>query len=368
MHSPDAAFSPTCTLSVVIPCFNEEKTLKKCVERVLTLADHDENLRLEIVIIDDCSTDRSLEIARELASCHGGIRVVRHARNQGKGAALRTGFREATGDFVAVQDADLEYNPLELRTLIEPLQSGHADVVIGSRFKGAGPHRVLYFWHYLGNAFLTLLSNMFTDLNLTDMESCYKVFRRHVIQGIEIQENRFGFEPEIVAKVAHRRLRIYEMAISYEGRTYEEGKKIGWKDGVRALYCIFRYNSYHLPLPVQFLAYVAICCAAAILNLISFLALFASGFSLTASTVVAFMLAAAVNYFLCIALLFRHKARWNAAAEVFMYLVVVVAVGAFDLGTTSALSFMGMPPWLAKSVASILGLVFNFLGRRYVVF
>lgn len=368
MHSPDAASSPKYTLSVVIPCFNEEHTLKKCVERVVTLADHDENLRLEIVIVDDCSTDRSLEIARELESCHGGIRVAQHARNQGKGAALRTGFREVTGDFVAVQDADLEYNPLELRALIEPLRSGRADVVIGSRFKGAGPHRVLYFWHYLGNALLTLLSNMFTDLNLTDMESCYKVFRRHVIQDIQIQENRFGFEPEIVAKVAHRRLRIYEMAISYEGRTYEEGKKITWKDGVRALYCIFRYNSYHLPLPVQFLAYVAIGCAAAILNLISFLALFAFGFSLTASTVVAFVLAAAANYFLCIALLFRHTARWNSAVEVFMYLFVVVAVGAFDLGTTTALSFMGMTPWLAKSVASILGLVFNFLGRRYVVF
>lgn len=368
MHSSEAESPPACTLSVVIPCFNEEPTLKKCVERVLALTDHDETLRLEIVIVDDCSTDRSLEIARELESCHRDIRVVQHARNQGKGAALQTGFREVTGDFVAVQDADLEYNPLDLRTLIAPLRSGQADVVFGSRFKGAGPHRVLYFWHYLGNAFLTLLSNMFTDLNLTDMETCYKVFRRDVIQGIQIQEKRFGFEPEIVAKVAHRRLRIYEIAISYEGRTYEEGKKITWKDGARALYCIFRYNSYHLPLPVQFLAYVAIGCAAAILNLISFLVLFAFGLSLTAATVVSFVLAAAANYFLCIALLFRHKARWNSTAEVFVYVFVVMAVGALDLGTTRALYFMGMAPWLAKSFASILGLVFNFLGRRYVVF
>ena len=273
----------------------------------------------------------------------------------------------AAGDVVVVQDADLEYDPADLPALVAPITSGRADAVYGSRFQG-GPHRVLYFWHYLGNAFLTLLSNMFTDLNLTDMESCYKVFRRHVIQDMQIQENRFGFEPEIVAKVAHRRLRIYEMAISYEGRTYEEGKKINWKDGVRALYCIFRYNSYHLPLPVQFLAYVAIGCAAAILNLISFLALFAFGFSLTASTVVAFMLAAAANYFLCIALLFRHKARWNSATEVFMYVLVVIAVGAFDLGSTRALYAMGMAPWLAKSFASLLGLVFNFLGRKYVVF
>jgi glycosyltransferase involved in cell wall biosynthesis len=352
----------------VIPCFNEQHTLKECVERVLALENHDEGLRLEVVIVDDCSTDRSLEIAGSLASAHPAIRVLQHRYNQGKGAALRTGFQQASGDFVAVQDADLEYDPQDLRKLIQPLRAGRADVVIGSRFKGGGPHRVLYFWHYLGNAFLTLLSNMFTDLNLTDMESCYKVFRREVIQGIQIQENRFGFEPEIVAKVAHSRLRIYEMAISYEGRTYEEGKKITWKDGLRALYCILRYNSFHLPLPVQFLAYLAIGCAAAIANLISFLVLLATGLSLTFSTLAAFALAAAANYFLCIALLFQHKARWNSTAEVLAYVLVVVAVGAFDLATTSALYAVGVAPWLAKSVASILGLVFNFLGRRYVVF
>jgi dolichol-phosphate mannosyltransferase len=368
MRSLEAESPPPITLSVVIPCFNEEDTLKKCVERVVALTDHDEGLRLEIVIVDDCSNDRSLAIAQELASLHPTIRVLHHPRNQGKGAALRSGFRQVSGDFVAVQDADLEYNPRDLRELIQPLRDGRADVVIGSRFKGAGPHRVLYFWHYLGNAFLTLLSNMFTDLNLTDMESCYKVFRREVIQRMEIEEDRFGFEPEIVAKVAHKRLRIYEMAISYEGRTYEEGKKITWKDGVRALYCIFRYNSFHLPLPVQFLAYLAIGCAAAVVNLIGFVALLAFGLSLTVSTVISFVLAAAANYFLCIALLFRHKARWNSAAEVFMYLLVVVAVGAFDLGSTRALYAMGMAPWLAKSLASILGLSFNFLGRRYVVF
>jgi putative flippase GtrA len=257
---------------------------------------------------------------------------------------------------------------LELRGLIQPLQDGRADVVIGSRFKGAGPHRVLYFWHSLGNAFLTLLSNMFTDLNLTDMESCYKVFRREIIQGIQIEENRFGFEPEVVAKVAHKRLRIYEMAISYEGRTYEEGKKITWTDGVRALYCIFRYNSDHLPLPIQFLAYLAIGCAAAVVNLASFLALLAFGVSLTVSIVVSFVVAAAANYFLCIALLFRHKARWNSTSEVVMYVIVVTPVGLLDLGTTHAFYAMGAVPWFAKSLASFVGLLFNFLGRRYVVF
>ena len=236
---------PPVKLSVVVPCFNEELTLKRCVERVLALRDDD--LELEVVIVDDCSRDRSADIARDLAAGHREVRLLRHPRNQGKGAALRTGFREVTGDFVAVQDADLEYDPRELRALIEPLRDGRADVVIGSRFKGAGPHRVLYFWHSLGNALLTLLSNVFTDLNLSDMESGYKVFRREIIQSIDIEEDRFGFEPEIVAKVAHMRVRVYDMAISYSGRTYEEGKKITWKDGLRALYCIVRYNAFRLP-------------------------------------------------------------------------------------------------------------------------
>jgi putative flippase GtrA len=209
---------------------------------------------------------------------------------------------------------------------------------------------------------------MFTDLNLTDMETCYKVFRREAIRDIRIEENRFGFEPEIVAKVAHKKLRIYEMAISYEGRTYEEGKKITWWDGVRALYCIFRYNSVHLPLPMQFLAYLVIGCAAGLVNLASFLCLLQVGASLTVSTVSSFIIAAAANYCLCIALLFRHKARWNSAAEVFAYILVVTVAGALDLGITSALVAMGTVPWLAKTLASILGLVLNFLGRRYLVF
>lgn len=360
-------YTSPATLSVIVPCFNEERTLQSCIERVLALK-HDSDLSLEIIIVDDCSRDRSLAIARELEVRHPEVRVLQHVRNQGKGAALRTGFREATGEFVAVQDADLEYNPLELRNLVEPLRDGRADVVIGSRFKGSGPHRVLYFWHYVGNAFLTLLSNMFTDLNLTDMESCYKVFRREAIRDIQIEEDRFGFEPEIVAKIAHKKLRIYEMGISYEGRTYEEGKKIGWRDGVRALYCIFRYNSAHLPLPIQFLAYLVIGGTAGLINLAIFLCLLQVGVSLLVSTVSAFVIAAAVNYFLCIALLFRHKARWNTAAEIFAYILIVAAAGALDVGITSALVAMETAPWLAKTLASIIGIVLNFLGRRYLVF
>ncbi|HVN32086.1 MAG TPA: bifunctional glycosyltransferase family 2/GtrA family protein [Thermoanaerobaculaceae bacterium] len=353
-------------LTIVIPCYNEEQTLAECVRRVLAV--QDDALALEVIVVDDCSRDKSLTIAEHLAADHPEVRVLRHRENQGKGAALRTGFREATGDFVAVQDADLEYDPRELPGLLEPLRSDQADVVFGSRFLGGRPHRVLYFWHYLGNAFLTFLSNMFTDLNLTDMEVGYKVFRRDVIQSIPIQENRFGFEPEIVAKVAQRRLRVFEMGISYAGRTYEEGKKIGWRDGVRALYCIFRYNAHQLPLPMQLLIYFFIGGAAALVNLAAFLALLAVGCSFTVSTILAFAVAAATNYFLCIALLFRHRARWNTAAEIVAYLGVVAVAGALDLGMTKALWAMGYPAWLSKATASFVGFVLNFLGRKFLVF
>jgi len=357
---------PPVKLSIVIPCFNEEQTLATCVSRVLEV--QDEALSVEVILVDDCSRDRSLAIAECLAARHAEVHVLSHAKNQGKGAALRTGFREASGDFVAVQDADLEYDPMELRSLLEPLRTGKADVVFGSRFLGGRPHRVLYFWHYLGNAFLTFVSNMFTDLNLTDMEVCYKVFRRDVIQDIQIQEDRFGFEPEIVAKVALRRLRIYEMGISYSGRTYEEGKKIGWRDGVRALYCIFHYNAYHLPVPMQFLIYSFIGGASALVNLAIFLALMAMGLSLTVSAAFAFVVAAATNYFLSVTLLFRRTARWKSVTEIVVYGALVAVAGAVDLGLTRMLYTIGNPAWFAKSVASLLGLVFNFVGRRFWVF
>jgi glycosyltransferase involved in cell wall biosynthesis len=232
------------TLSVVIPCFNEEKTLDAIVARVL---DADRcGLGIEVVIVDDGSADRSVEIVKTLALRHPEIVLIEHGNNRGKGAALRSGFARASGDIVLVQDADLEYSPSDYLKLLKPLLDGRADVVFGSRFKGGDETRVLYFWHSIGNKVLTLASNMFTDLNLTDMETCYKAFRREVIQGITIEENRFGFEPEITAKLAHMRPRIhiYEVGISYSGRTYDEGKKIGWRDGVRAIYCILRYNLF----------------------------------------------------------------------------------------------------------------------------
>ena len=353
-------------LSIVIPCYNEERTLKKCVEKVLEIAD--DQLAIELIIVDDCSQDKSLQIATELEKLHPKITVLRHNRNAGKGAALRTGFKEATGDYIAVQDADLEYDPCDLKKLIGPLVKNQADVVLGSRFLSVGAHRVLYFWHAVGNKFLTFLSNMFTDLNLTDMETCYKVFRREVIQKIEIQESRFGFEPEIVAKVSQMRLRIYEMGISYFGRTYEEGKKIGIKDGFRALYCIFRYNAHKSPLPVQFLLYLVIGGIAGIVNLACFLILYSLYFSIEFATPIAFLVAAFVNYILCIKILFRHTARWNSKTEIAMYLLVVSLAGVFDFIITKSLFISGMGAGISKMIASVSVLIINFYGRRFLVF
>ncbi|MFZ2269546.1 MAG: glycosyltransferase family 2 protein [Azonexus sp.] len=228
-------------LSVVIPCYNEIDTISTIIAAVRNSPYPDK----EIIIVDDCSTDGTTEKLRnEIAGAGQVNQILYHATNQGKGAALRTGIQAATGDIVIIQDADLEYDPNEYSRLVEPILNNKADVVYGSRFAGGDAHRVLYFWHRVGNALLTLLSNMLTNLDLTDMETCYKVFRREIIQGIRIEEDRFGFEPEVTAKLAKLDCRIYEVGISYYGRTYAEGKKIGWRDGVRALYCIIKYNLF----------------------------------------------------------------------------------------------------------------------------
>lgn len=224
-------------LSIVIPCFNERETILSLLEAVRDAPIASK----EIILVDDGSTDGTRELLTSLKS--DDLRVIFHQKNKGKGAALRTGFSAALGDICIVQDADMEYDPQEYPLVIGPILENKADVVFGSRFQGGRPHRVVYFWHRMGNALLTTLSNMLTDLNLSDMETCYKAFRREVIQSIDIKENRFGFEPEITAKVArNKKWRIYEVGISYYGRTYDQGKKIGWKDGVRAIYCILKYN------------------------------------------------------------------------------------------------------------------------------
>jgi len=223
-------------LSVVMPVYNEEATVRQIIEVVLA-----QRPVMQLVVVDDCSRDATWKVLQEFGG-NPRVTLIRHEVNEGKGAALRTGFAQATSPIVLIQDADMEYDPEEYHALLAPILSGRADVVFGSRFQGGGPHRVLYFWHYLGNRFLTLCSNMATNLNLTDMETCYKVFRLEVLQQIRICENRFGFEPEITAKVSRLDVRIYEVPVSYYGRTYAEGKKIGWRDGFRALWCIFKYN------------------------------------------------------------------------------------------------------------------------------
>ncbi len=237
--SPSSAASPR-TLSIVIPVFNERELLPQLLARVEAV-ELPAGLDRQIVIVDDCSTDGTRELLHDMAKQDHRRRILFHEHNQGKGAALRTGFAEATGQIVLVQDADLEYDPRDYTPLLEPILEEKADVVFGSRFIGQ-THRVLYYWHYLGNKFLTTLSNMLTNLNLTDMECCYKVFRREVLARVKVQEPRFGFEPEITAKIARLGVRIYETPVNYAGRTYAEGKKINWKDGLSALRCILRYN------------------------------------------------------------------------------------------------------------------------------
>lgn len=228
-------------LSVVIPAYNELATVENLLARVAG-APIPDDLELEMVVVDDGSSDGTRELLRELeARADPPFELIEHPENRGKGAAVRTGFDAATGDIVLVQDADLEYNPRDYPVLLQPILDDEADVVYGSRFLG-GPHRVLFFWHYLGNQFLTMLSNMFTDLNLSDMETCYKVFRIEVLRGLDLRSDRFGIEPELTAKVAKAKVRIYEVPISYHGRTYAEGKKIGWRDGVSAIWAILRYN------------------------------------------------------------------------------------------------------------------------------
>ena len=354
------------TLSIVIPCYNESRTLSDCVDAVRLIAD--DALNLEIVIVDDASTDDSAAIAASIASADPRVTVCRHPINRGKGAALRTGFEHCTGETVAVQDADLEYDPNDLKRLVVPIIDGRADVVFGSRYLTTNAHRVLHFWHTMGNRALTTFSNMMTDMNLTDMETCYKLFRREIIQSIHLCETRFGFEPEVVAKIADRRLSVYEMGISYDGRTYADGKKIGIRDGIRALYCIVRYNGHRTSLPIQLALYLIVGVVAALVNLALFLSLYRGGASVAFAAGIAFGVAAAVNYLLCVKTIFRRNSRFSTPWELAAFAVVVIVVAVVDVGATVGLIRAGVSAPMAKCVATIVAAVLNFLGRRHLVF
>jgi glycosyltransferase involved in cell wall biosynthesis len=354
-------------LSLIIPCYNEENTLGVCLEKVLRLKEH--GIDLDVLIVDDCSVDSSLRVARNLAAKYPEVTVLRHDHNMGKGAALRTGLLLADGDYVGIQDADNEYNPLDYLTLLKPLEDGRADVVFGSRYLRPDTRRVLYFWHSQMNRILTFCSNMFTDLGITDMETCYKLFRREIIQEIapKLKENRFGFEPEVTALIAETRCRVYECAVSYNPRTYEEGKKIDWKDGFRALYCIMHYGAYRAPLPMQLIIYFFIGLICALAN-ISIFCLFFEKLPLAAATMFSFIFAAALNYFLCILILFRHKGRWSTGGELFAYCAAVGVMGLVDYGCTAGLIALSAGPLWAKTWAAAIGFAGNFFLRKYLVF
>lgn len=356
------------TLSLVIPVYNEEKTLLSCVSACMELENH--GIQLEIIIVDDCSTDKSPRIADEISAAFPNVIVLHQQHNMGKGAALRTGFLHAHGAFIGIQDADTEYTPLDYLELLQPLRDGRADVVFGSRYLRQESRRVLYFWHTWMNRSLTFVSNMFTDLDISDMETCYKLFRRETLQELapQLQENRFGFEPEITCLVARSGCRVYECAIHYQPRSYEEGKKIGWRDGLRALYCILHYGAPYAPLPMQFLLYLFIGATCAICNIILFSGFILTNASVFIAVVSAFLLSAALNYLLCIAILFRHKARWSSVGEIAVYLLGVGIMCLLDYGSTVFLAWLGMSLVWAKAWATLIGFIGNFLLRKYLVF
>ena len=360
-------------LSLIIPCYNEEQTLESCVIRCMKLIEHSniQDFKLELIIVDDGSTDQSFAIATSLQERYPNIiRTLKQEKNQGKGAAVRRGLSIANGDMVGIQDADEEYNPLDYLTLMQPMIDGRADVVYGSRYLKQETRRILYFWHTWMNRALTFTSNMFTNLDITDMETCYKLFSRKAVEIISplLKENQFGFEPEVTALISQHNLRLYECAISYTPRTYEEGKKIGWRDGVHALYAILHYGAHTAPLPMQILLYTFIGFCAALVNIFTFSTFLEMETSIPTATLLAFAIAAVVNYFLCIAILFRHKARWSSRGEIIAYSLTVCIMAIIDIAITSGLAAIGCNVYFSKIIGILVGFAGNFSLRKYFVF
>lgn len=346
-------------LSLVIPCYNEEKTLRSIVEQILHLRDR--GVELELVIVDDRSRDNSLEVARQLSREYSGIKVVHHEKNRGKGAALRTGFLEATGDYVGIQDADMEYDPSDYLTLLRVIREEKADIVYGSRYlqKSSG-RSVLYFWHTLMNQFLTLSSNLFTDLTITDMETCYKLFRRDVIREIapKLQENRFGFEPEVTALAARSHYKFSECAIAYHPRGYEEGKKITWKDGVRALICIVKYGNAPLPTRILFFLLTGLFCL--LVNTMLFPALHYCSVPLPYAVWIAYGISAVIDLILCSIFVYRDpdagagRKKYNSIISLTVLLGLGVADYFITLGLLRHLRGSWILPKLISSLVILL--------------
>jgi dolichol-phosphate mannosyltransferase len=357
------------TLSLIIPCYNEEDTIERCVEQTRKINDG-QDFAIELIVVDDNSTDKSAEKLFEISKKYPELKVFTHEKNRGKGAALRTGFAAATGDYIGIQDADDEYNPMDYLELLKPLLENKADVVYGSRYRKHDTSRVQYFWHTWMNKALTFVSNMFTNLDITDTHTCYKLFKREVIAEIAptLEEERFGFCPEITCKVAQGGYRLYETAISYNPRNYEAGKKIGWKDGIRALYCLFHYGAHTSPLPMQIILYIFIGAVSLIANVTCFGILNYVGFSLSISIISALIFAAAVNYILCIMILFRHNSMWNNAGEFLFYLLTITVMGGLDYVLTHYLITLLGGALVSKIIAAFAGVAGNFALRRWLVF